>query len=62
MAANRASVPARSTSARSDRSTVPAHSYLHNAHTTSTGAALGAIGLYALWGRPAARGRQGGCR
>jgi hypothetical protein len=37
----------------------PPHAKFHNAQTMSTGAALGAAGIYALWGRPGAltRGR-----
>jgi hypothetical protein len=37
----------------------PAHAKFHNAQTMSTGAALGLVGLYALWGRraPWTRGR-----
>lgn len=37
----------------------PAHAKFHNAQTMSTGAALGAAGLYALWGHrgPWTRGR-----
>jgi hypothetical protein len=35
----------------------PPHAKFHNAQTMSTGAALGAIGLYSLWGGPWTRGR-----